>query len=68
MRLSARNALKGKVTEVVTGAVAAKVKIDVGGGNTLTSMILAESVEDLGIKVGDQVTAVIKATEVMVSK
>ena len=68
MKLSARNTLKGKVVDLATGAVAAKVKIDVGGGNTLTSMILAESVEDLGIKVGDQVTAVIKATEVMVSK
>jgi len=68
MKLSARNTLKGKVVDVATGAVAAKVKIDVGGGNILTSMILAESVEDLGIKVGDQVTAVIKATEVMVSK
>jgi molybdopterin-binding protein len=68
MKLSARNTLKGKVVDLAKGAVAAKVKIDVGGGNTLTSMILAESVEDLGIKVGDQVTAVIKATEVMVSK
>lgn len=68
MKLSARNSIKGKVTDVASGEVAARVKLDIGGGQTLTSMILVESVEDLGIKVGDTVNAVIKSTEVMLSK
>ncbi|MGB8274040.1 MAG: TOBE domain-containing protein [Alphaproteobacteria bacterium] len=68
MKISARNQIKGKVVEIVTDEVAAKVKIDIGGGNVLTSMVLAESVTDLGLKVGDTAFAIIKSTEVMLSK
>lgn len=68
MKISARNQIKGKVVEIVTDKVAAKVKIDIGGGNVLTSMVLAESVTDLGLKVGDTAFAIIKSTEVMLSK
>jgi molybdopterin-binding protein len=66
MKLSARNVLKGKVVEVKKGAVAAQVRVDVGG-NVLTSMITVDAVEDLGIKQGDQVSVVIKSTEVMLA-
>jgi molybdopterin-binding protein len=68
MKISARNHIKGKVVEIVKGRVAAKVKVDIGGGNVLTSLVLAESVDDLGLKVGDPVSAIIKSTEVMLSK
>jgi molybdopterin-binding protein len=68
MQLSARNALKGKVVEVVPGIVTAKVKVDVGGGNTVVSVITVDSVMDLGIKVGDEVYAIFKSTEVMIGK
>ena len=68
MKLSARNVLKGKVLEVKKGAVAAQVKVDVGGGNVLTSMITVDAVEDLGIETGSDVSVVIKATEVMVAR
>ena len=68
MKISARNHIKGKVVEIVKGTVAAKVKVDIGGGNVLTSMVLAESVDDLGLKVGDPVSAIVKAPEVMLSK
>jgi molybdopterin-binding protein len=68
MKLSARNQIKGKVLSVETGAVMAKVKIDIGGGNTLTSLISKESVDDLALKAGDGVTAIIKSTEVMIGK
>jgi molybdopterin-binding protein len=67
MKLSARNQLKGKVVEVKRGAVAAQVRVDVGGGNVLTSMITVDAVDDLGIKTGDTVTVVIKSTEVMLA-
>jgi molybdopterin-binding protein len=68
MKLSARNQIKGKVSKVETGAVMAKVKVDIGAGNTITSLISKESVEDLAIKVGDDVTVIIKSTEVMIGK
>ena len=68
MRLSARNIIKGKVLEVTTGATTAHVKIDIGGGNVITSSITNEAVAALGLKVGDAAYAVIKASDVMVGK
>ncbi|MBP8645824.1 MAG: TOBE domain-containing protein [Syntrophobacteraceae bacterium] len=68
MRLSTRNVLKGKVVEVKEGQVAAKVKVDLGGGNILTSVITVDAVRELGIKAGDEVCALIKATSVMIGK
>jgi molybdopterin-binding protein len=59
--------LKGQVVEVKKGAVAAQVRIDIGGGNVLTSMVTVDAVEDLGIKQGDQISVVIKSTEVMLA-
>ncbi len=67
MKISARNTFKGKVVEVKKGAVAAQVRVDIGGGNVVTSMITADAVDDLGIAVGSVVTVVIKATEVMLA-
>ena len=68
MRLSARNVLRGKVTDITEGAVVSKVKIDLGNGNIITAIISSEAVEDLLLKVGDEASAIIKATEVIVSK
>ena len=68
MKLSARNQIKGKVAAVEKGAVMAKVRIDIGGGNVITSLISKESVDDLELKAGDDVTAIIKSTEVMIGK
>jgi molybdopterin-binding protein len=67
MKLSARNQLAGKVVDVKRGAVAAQVRVDVGGGNLLTSMITVDALDDLGLKAGDEVTVVIKSTEVMLA-
>jgi molybdopterin-binding protein len=67
MKLSARNLLEGQVVEVKKGAVAAQVRVDIGGGKLLTSMITVDAVEDLGIKQGDTVSVVIKSTEVMLA-
>ena len=66
MKLSARNQLKGKITEIQEGAVNAIVKINVGNGNILTADITMQSVKELNLAVGKEVVAVIKATNVMV--
>lgn len=68
MELSARNQIAGTVKSVTLGAVMADVTIDIGNGQTLTAAITRSSVERLGLKEGDAVVAVIKATEVMVGK
>jgi molybdopterin-binding protein len=67
MALSARNHLKGEVSEVVLGTVTALITVKVGD-NLVESVITKRSAEELGLKKGDRVTAVIKATEVMIQK
>ena len=66
MKLSARNVIKGKVVEIKKGAVAAQVRVDIGG-HVLTSMVTVDAIEDLGIKQGDEVSVVIKSTEMMLA-
>ena len=68
MKLSARNQIKGKVLAVQTGATTAQVRIDIGNGVVITSSITNEAVDDLGLAVGDDAIAVIKASDVMVAK
>jgi molybdopterin-binding protein len=68
MKLSARNQIKGKVIEVHKGATTAHVRIDIGNGVIITSSIANEAVDDLGVRVGDEAIAVIKASDVMVAK
>ena len=68
MKLSARNALKGKIEEIHKGAVTTTVKIRVSGDNRITSSITNEAAEDLALKVGDDVTAIIKSSDVIVGK
>jgi molybdopterin-binding protein len=68
MRLSARNQLKGQVAKVQKGTTTAHVLVDLGHGATVMSSITNEAVDELGLKVGDSVAAVIKASDVMISK
>ncbi len=67
MSISARNHLKGKITDLKLGDIMAQVTIKVGQ-NVIESVITRQSAEEMGLKKGDTVTAVVKATEVMVSK
>jgi molybdopterin-binding protein len=67
MRLSARNQIKGTVSEVKKGATTAHVKVDIGGGQVITSSITNEAVDDLAIKAGSKVAVVIKASDVMIA-
>lgn len=66
MKLSARNQLVGKVVEIKEGAVNATVKIEVAEGVVISSTISLDAVKELGLTVGSEATAVIKATSVMV--
>jgi molybdopterin-binding protein len=65
LKISARNQLKGKVLEISEGQVNAKVVVDIGGGNQITSIISMEALKDLELQKGSDVTAVIKATSVL---
>ena len=67
MRISARNQLKGTVVEVKKGATTSHVRVDIGNGQIVTSSITNEAVDDLGIKVKDHVTVVVKASDVMIA-
>ena len=67
MPLSARNHLKGEITEVLLGTVTALITVKVGD-NLIESVITKRSAEEMGLKNGDKVIAVIKATEVMIQK
>jgi molybdopterin-binding protein len=64
--ISARNVLKGKVKKVVHGAVNSEIIVELPGGNEIVSIITKSSAERLGLKVGKEVSAVIKATNVMI--
>ena len=66
MKLSARNQLKGTIVEIKEGAVNGIVKIDIGGGNIISSSISMASICELGLAVGGTAYAVIKASSVMI--
>lgn len=67
LKISARNRLKGKIAAVEKEEVTAKIRIEIAAPTTITAIISREAVEELNIKTGDEVEAVIKATEVMVA-
>jgi molybdopterin-binding protein len=66
MKLSARNVLKGKVKNIVQGAVNSEVVIELPGGAEITSIITKTSAESLKLKEGSSVYAIIKASNVMI--
>ena len=68
MELSSRNQLKATVTEVRFGGIMAEVTMMLQGGQELVAAITRGSAERLDLKPGDDVFAVIKATEVMVGR
>jgi len=68
MKLSARNVLKGKVTQVTKGQTTAHVKIEIAAGAIVTASITNEAVDELKLKPGDAAYAVIKASDVMVAR
>lgn len=67
MELSARNQLRGRVKSVSTGAVMAEVAVEIEPA-TMIAAITASSAGRLGLKAGDEVAVIVKATEVMIGK
>ena len=67
MKISARNQFKGTILSIEEGAVNGIVRLDIGGGNVVTSTISMSSIRELGLKVGGTAYAVVKATSVMVA-
>ena len=65
MKLSARNQFKGTVIAIDEGAVNGIVKIDIGGGNVMSATISMAAIRELGLAVGKEAYAVVKATSVM---
>jgi molybdopterin-binding protein len=68
VELSARNQLSGTVKSVNLGGVMAEVTVEIAGGQELVSVITRASAERLQLQAGDQVTVIIKSTEVMLGK
>jgi molybdopterin-binding protein len=66
MKISARNTLKGKITQIKQGAVNSEVIVELRGGQQIVSIITKESVKKLGLKKGKEVFAIIKASNVMI--
>jgi len=67
MKISPRNKLAGKILEVTKGATTSHVRLEIGPGKVITASITNEAVAELGLKAGDQATAVIKASDVMIA-
>ncbi len=68
MKTSARNKLKGTITSIRSDNATAHINIDIGNGNSLSSVITNDAVNDLSLKEGDSIEAVIKSTSVMINK
>jgi molybdopterin-binding protein len=66
MKISARNMLKGKVKKITPGAVNTEVVIELPGGVQIVSVITKTSAESLGLAVGKEAYAIIKASNVMI--
>ncbi len=65
MKTGARNSISGKVTSIKSDEIMSLVKFEVTAPHTMASVLTTESVSDMGLKVGDKVTLVVKAIHVL---
>ncbi|ADP77948.1 TOBE domain protein [Methanothermus fervidus DSM 2088] len=68
MKISAQNRLKGVVKRIEKGQVVALVQIEITTPTVMTALITKDALDELELKIGDEVKAITKATEIMVSK
>ncbi len=66
MKISARNVLKGKIKKITVGAVNNEIIVEIAGGAEMVSIITKSSSERLGLEVGKEVYAIVKASNVMI--
>ena len=67
MKISARNILKGRIVDLTKGATTAHVRLELAGGSIVTASITNEAVDELGLAVGQEASAVIKSSDVMIA-
>lgn len=67
MKLSARNIIPGTIVQVTKGATTTHVRLDIGGGQVITSSITNEAAEELGLRQGGNAYAVVKASDVIIA-
>ncbi|MGI4744860.1 MAG: TOBE domain-containing protein [Janthinobacterium lividum] len=67
MKISARNILEGRIVALTKGATTAHVRLEIAGGAIVTASITNEAVDELGLAVGGQASAVIKSSDVMIA-
>ena len=68
MKISARNQIVGKIIAIIPGAVNGSIKVDIGDGNIITANITEEAIAELELAIGDRVTVIIKASDVLIGK
>jgi molybdate transport system regulatory protein len=68
MKTSARNELTGKITNIITGSVMSEVKITVSPEVTVSATVTKEGLASLGVNLNDEVTAIIKASSIIITK
>jgi molybdopterin-binding protein len=68
MKYGARNQLIGKVTEVKKGSLMSEVKLDIPAASKMASVMTIESLDEMGVKVGDNVKVIVKAVNVLLVK
>ena len=68
MKMSARNQMKGKIESVENGVVTSSIKVKITGPSLVTAVITKESVNEMNLKLGDEVTVIVKSTDVMLGK
>lgn len=68
LNISARNKFSGTITNITQGSVNGNIQIDLGNGDTLSSVVTSDSITSLGLKVGDDVSAIVKASDIMIGK
>jgi molybdate transport system regulatory protein len=66
--ISARNKLMGRVSKITQGSINGNIHIDLGNGDTISSVITLASITQLSLKVGDEVCAIVKASDIMIGK
>jgi len=65
--INARNQFRGRIKEIILGPVVSEIDVETPAG-IVASVITTRSVEDLGLQVGSEVLALVKATEVSIAK
>jgi molybdopterin-binding protein len=68
MKIGARNRLEGQVVDVKRGTVMCQVRVQIAGGAQMESVMTLDSLDELGIKVGDKVRVAVKAVNVLLIK